>query len=184
MTPIMSEVLNDLAREDNESRRCSTPGNPINGIDSSRWPTELINICTDCFFLLQQIRRKARQRHIPSAMTSTIVSSTSSSSSLMNRTRHATINRHLSTSSSATSLAVLSAQQQQQRSLLVKTTSMHCNLKQTRSAQELSRMNNSLATSTTTDSVSTIERVRPSRHHLSLKLQPVYDLKMNHIGKS
>jgi hypothetical protein len=62
-TPTMNDVLNDLNHVDNGSRRCSTPGNSNNPSDFNKWRTEPIDICTDCFFLLQQIRKKSRQHH-------------------------------------------------------------------------------------------------------------------------
>jgi hypothetical protein len=163
----MSDVLNDLNHDDHESRRCS---------NSTKWKTEPIDICTDCLFLLQQIRKKSRQRHISPAVTSNLVSSASSS---FNRSHHSSSsNYNLSSSSSSSSLAALLAQQQQ-RSLMVKTTSVHSNLKQAKSAQELSTNNESLPTIAT--AINTTERVSLPRRHLFLKLQPAYDVKLNNI---
>jgi hypothetical protein len=165
---MMNDMLNDFNQDDGESRRRSTSGNSNNPSDSSKWRTEPIDICTDCFFLLQQIRKKSRQRHIVPAITSNLVSSRSSS---LIRSRHSpscsTSNYNLSSSASASSIAALLAHQQQ-RSLMVKTTSMHSDLKLARSAQELAR-------------VGSAERVSLSRRHLFLKLQPAYDEKLNNI---
>jgi hypothetical protein len=182
----MNDVLNDLNHVDNGSRRCSTPGNSNNLSDFNKWRTEPIDICTDCFFLLQQIRKKSRQRHISPAVTSNLVSSTSSSFNRSHRSSsRSTSNYNLSTSSSASSLATLLAQQQQQqqqRSLMVKATSVHSNLKQTKSAQDLSTNNDPLQTlATMVASSGTPERVSLPRRHLFLKLQPAYDVKLNNI---
>ena len=172
----MNDILDDTNLDPSESRRCSTPGKTNN-----EWRTEPINICTDCLFLLQQIRKKSRQRHISPAVTSSLVSSSS-----FNRSHHSssrsTSNYNLSSSSSASSIAALLAHQQQQRSLIVKTTSMHGNLKTTKSAQDLSMNNDSLQTLATL-AVATLpsERVSLSRRHLFLKLQPNYDVKLNNI---
>ena len=180
----MNDVLNDLNHEDGGSRRCSTPGNN-NPSDSIKCRTEPIDICTDCFFLLQQIRKKSRQRHIAPTVTSNLVPSTSSS---LNRSHlsssRSTSNYNLSSSSSASSIAALLVQQQQQRSLMVKTTSIHSNLKQAKSAQELSTNNDPLQILPTTPISATggTERVSLSRHHLFLKLQPAYDVKLNNIN--
>jgi hypothetical protein len=167
----MSDVLNDLNHDDHESRRCS---------NSTKWKTEPIDICTDCLFLLQQIRKKSRQRHISPAVTSNLVSSASSS---FNRSHHSssrsTSNYNLSSSSSSSSSLAALLAQQQQRSLMVKTTSVHSNLKQTKSAQELSTNNESLPTIAT--AINTTERVSLPRRHLFLKLQPAYDVKLNNI---
>ncbi|CAF3687876.1 unnamed protein product [Adineta steineri] len=176
-TPTMNDIISDLKYDDTGSRRCSTPGGmSSNQIGSSPWRTEPIDICTDCFFLLQQIRKKSRQHHVSPAVTSNLVSSTSSSSSF-NRMQHSTSNYNLSSSSSASSIAALLAAQHQQRSLMVKTISVHSNLKQAKSSQELSANNDSLQTLTTTNDK--IEKVSLSRRNLFLQLQPAYDVKLN-----
>ena len=88
---MMTDVLTDFLSDETESRRSSIPAN----INNSKARAELIDICTDCFFLLQQIRRKTRQYHI--------------NRSLQPSSR-STSNFNLSTSSSSTSLAALLAQ--------------------------------------------------------------------------
>ncbi|CAF1502597.1 unnamed protein product [Adineta ricciae] len=175
-TPTMNDVLHDLNPDDAGSRRCSTPGNSIAQVNSSPWRTDPIDICTDCFFLLQQIRKKSRQRHISPAVASSLASSTSSS---FNRSHHSFSNYNLSASSSTSSIAALLAAQHQQRSLMVKTTSIHGNLKQTRSSQELNATNNPLQTLPVT--TNSTERVSLSRQNLFLKLQPAYDIKTTNI---
>lgn len=171
-TPMMNDVLTD-----HESRRCSTPGHVSN--DTGKWRTEPINICTDCFFLLQQIRKKSRQRHVSPAVTSNLTSSSS-----FHRFHHSNSNSNLSSSLSTSSLAALLVQQKQ-RSLLVKTTSVHANLKPTKSAQELSSNNDPLQTLATLAAASAAaaytppERVSLSRRHLFLTLRPTYDMKLN-----
>ncbi len=170
----MNDVLNELTYEESESRRSSTPANVQNHSESKKCRTEPIDICTDCFFLLQQIRKKARQRHIiPSAS--------------FNRSHHSssrsTSNYNLSSSSSSTSsiAAILAQQQQQQNSLMIKSNSIQSNLKQTKSVQELSGNNDPLQTLTTIGATGGSERVSLSRRHLFLKLQPAYDVKLNNI---
>jgi len=177
----MNHVSNDANHDGDESRRCSTPNNNNNQSNSNKWETEPIDICTDCFFLLQQIRKKSRQRHISPAITSNLASSSSFSRSRHSSSR-STSNYNLSSSSSASSIAALLAQQQQQRSLIVKTTSIHGNLKTAKSVQELSTNNNplqTLATIATTNGPTA--KVSLSRRHLFLKLQPAYDVKLNNI---
>ena len=137
----MTDVLNELTHDESDSRRNSTPSNLKN--NSKQLSTEPIDICTDCFFLLQQIRKKSRQRHIHRS------------------------NYNLSTSSSTSSIF---AQQQTQS-----------NLKQTKSIQELSGNNDPLQTLTTIGATGSSQRVTLSRHHLFLKLQPAYDVKLNNI---
>jgi hypothetical protein len=180
LTPTMNDVLNGLNHDDGESCRF-TSNNSNNQLNSTKWPTEPIDICTDCFFLLQQIRKKSRQRHISPAITSSLASSSS-----FNRSHHSssrsTSNYNLSSSSSTSSIAALLAHQQQQRSLMVKTTSVHANLKTAKSAQELSINNDPLQTlATIVATNSPTERVSLSRRHLFLKLQPAYDAKLNNI---
>lgn len=177
-TPTMNEMLNDFDNDEGESRRCSMPGQSLNAVNSSKWPTEPINICTDCFFLLQLIRKKSRQRHVAPAVTSKLVPSTSSST-LFNRVRHSNSNHHIPTSSSSSSIAGLLAKQ---RSLMVKTTSLHSNMKQTKSAQDLCVINRALQPSTVNDVPGTVERVPLSRNHLFLKLQPAYDSRVNQVN--
>jgi hypothetical protein len=157
----MNDIINDLTHDGSESRRSSIPAIVHNL--SKR--TEPIDICTDCFFLLQQIRKKSRQRHI-------IPSNRSSSRS--------TSNYNLSSSSSsASSIAAILAQQQ--GSLMVKSNSIQSNLKQTKSVQELASNNDPLQTLTTIGATGGSQRVSLSRHHLFLKLQPAYDVKSNNI---
>ena len=179
-TPMMNDVLTD-----HESRRCSTPGHSNNNpTEMGKWRTEPIDICTDCFFLLQQIRKKSRQRHVSPAVTSNLISSSS-----FHRFHHSNSHYNLSSSLSTSSLAALliqqkQQQQQQQRSLMVKTTSVHANLKTTKSAQELSSNNDPLQTLATLAAASAAvhtpsERVSLSRRHLFLTLQSTYDTKLN-----
>jgi hypothetical protein len=178
--------MNDELNHNNcESRRSSTPSNRHNQSDSVKWCTEPIDICTDCFFLLQQIRKKSRQRHVSPAVASNLPSSSSFNRS-HHSSSHSTSNYNLSSSSSASSIAALLVQQQQQRSLMVKTTSVHANLKQAKSAQELSTNNDPLHTLATLAAATAAangptERVSLSRRHLFLKLQPTYDTKSNNI---
>jgi hypothetical protein len=179
----MNDVLNDINHDDGELRRCSTPINSNNQSNSTKWRTEPVDICSDCFFLLQQIRKKTRQRHVSPAITSNLASSSSSFNRSHPSTSRSTSNYNLSSSSSTSSIAALLSHhhhQQQQRSLIVKTTSIHANLKTAKSAQELSTNNNPLATAIAAASGPT-ERVTLSRHHLFLKLQPTYDVKLNNI---
>jgi hypothetical protein len=169
----MNDVLNDMTHDGSESRRTSIPANVHNlSSKSNKLRTEPIDICTDCFFLLQQIRKKSRQRHI-------IPSSTS-----FNRSHHSssrsTSNYNLSSSSSTSSIAALLVQQQQ-GSLMVKSNSIQSNLKQTKSAQELSGNNDPLQTLTTIGATGGSQRVSLSRRHLFLKLQPAYDVKSNNV---
>jgi hypothetical protein len=164
----MADVLNELTHDEIDSRRRSNPSN------SNKSRTEPIDICTDCFFLLQQIRKKARQRHInPPIMPS----------SSFNRSHNSSSNYNLSTSSSASSIAALLAQQQH-NSLMIKSNSIQSNLKQARSAQELSANNDSLQTLTTIGATGGSQRVSLSRRHLFLKLQPAYDVKLNNNIKT
>jgi hypothetical protein len=174
-TPVMNDVLDDLTDDGPESRRSSTPANVHNPSDPNKWHTAPIDICTDCFFLLQQIRKKARQRHI----TAPIIPSTSFYRSHHSSSR-STSNYNLSSSSSASSIAVLLAQQQQ-CSLMTKSNSIQSNLKQAKSAQELSINNDPLQTLTTIGATGGSQRVSLSRRHLFLKLQPAYDMKCNNI---
>jgi hypothetical protein len=179
-TPTMNDVLNDSNQHHCESRRCSTPRHSHNQSGSVKCRTEPIDICTDCFFLLQHIRKKTRQRHVSPAVTSNLPSSSSS----FNRSHHSSSNFNLSTSSSTSSIAALLVHQQQQRSLMVKTNSVHANLKQAKSAQELSTNNDPLQTLATLAAAAAAangptERVSLSRRHLFLKLQPTYDVKLN-----
>lgn len=151
----MNEVANDFT----EFRRCSTPTSRFRSTENQSWPTELINICSDCFFLLQHIRKKARQRHIQP----------SSISSLIKRSR-------ISTSSSAASIGALLAQNQR-KSLIVKSLSNHSALTQTKSFQDFSSSVN-LQENNNNKSA---ERIRLSRNHLFLNLQPVYDINIDSI---
>jgi hypothetical protein len=163
----MSDVVNDLTHDESESRRSSTPANAP---DTNKWRTEPIDICTDCFFLLQQIRKKARQRHI--------IPSTSFNRSHLSSSR-STSNYNLSSSSSASSMAAILAQQQ--NTIMIKSNSIQANLKQAKSAQELSANNDPLQTLTTVGATGGSQRVSLSRRHLFLKLQPAYDMKLNNI---
>lgn len=184
-TPTMNDLSDVSNFDDGEPRRYSTPANR-----GKQWETETIDICTDCLFLLQQIRKKSRHRHVSPALHSQFVSSSSSS---FNRSHHSssrsTSNYNLSTSSSASSIAAILAQQQQQRSLMVRATSMHANLKTTKSAQELSLNNDPLqtlatlaiATAPPPSTISPSQRVSLPRRHLFLQLQPTYDPKLNNI---
>ncbi|CAF2511363.1 unnamed protein product [Rotaria sp. Silwood2] len=185
----LTPTMNDINYEDSASRRCSTPGNAHKQSDTTKWHTEPIDICTDCFFLLQQIREKFRQRHVSPTITTNSVSSRSSSFNRLHHSSSRSIsNYNLSTSSSASSIATLLAQQQ--RSLMLKTNSISSNLKQTKSAQDLLAQklllnNDSLPISTTTTANAinddTNGKVGLSRHNLFLKLQPTYDVKLNNI---
>jgi hypothetical protein len=163
----MSDVVNDLTHDESESRRSSTPAKAP---DTNKWRTEPIDICTDCFFLLQQIRKKARQRHI--------IPSTSFNRSHLSSSR-STSNYNLSSSSSASSMAAILAQQQ--NTIMIKSNSIQANLKQAKSAQELSANNDPLQTLTTIGATGGSQRVSLSRRHLFLKLQPAYDMKLNNI---
>jgi hypothetical protein len=163
----MTDVLNELTYDETDYRRSSIPSK------SNKYRTEPIDICTDCFFLLQQIRKKARQRHINPP----IILPTSSS---CNRSQHSSSNYNLSTSSSASSIAALLAQQQH-NSLMIKSNSIQSNLKQAKSAQELSANNDPLQTLTTIGATGGTQRVTLSRRHLFLKLQPAYDMKSNNL---
>lgn len=175
----MNDVFTDSNCNYHDTRRCSTPGHCNHQSETNSWRTEPINICTDCFFLLQQIRKKSRQRHVSPAVTSNLISSSSSFS----RAHHSNSNYNLSSSLSTSSLAALLVQQQQ-RSLMVKTTSVHGNLKAVKSAQELTSNNDPLQTLATLAAASAAahtppERVSLSRRHLFLTLQPTYDTKLN-----
>ena len=150
LTPVMNDVFNEMiCSESMDSRRSSTPTSRNN---LTKWQTEPIDICTDCFFLLEQIRKKNRKRHVTPP--------TSSSRS--------TSNMNLSTSSSASSIAALLAQQQQ----MSKSNSIQSNLK---SSQD------PLQTITTIGATGGTNRVSLSRRNLFLKLQPAYDMKLNHM---
>ena len=176
----MSDVLNDLTCGESASRRSSTPGGIRNASDLNKWVTEAINLCTDCFFLLPQIRQKTRQRHVNRP----IIPSKSSS---FNHSRHSSSrspsNYNLSSSSSTSSIAPLLAQKQQQQQqtlLMIKSSSVNSNLKQIKSAQELSDNNDqSQSLTKISETGSSTQRVSLSRHHLFLKLQPAYDGKFN-----
>jgi hypothetical protein len=174
----MNDVLNDLPNDESESRRSSTPAGVHNLSNPRKWHTQPIDICTDCFFLLQQIRKKARQRHINPPIIPSISSS-------FNRLHHSSSRSasyyNLSSSSSSSSVAALLAQQQQQSSSIVKSNSIQSNLKETKSIQELSANNDPLQTLTTIGATGGTQRVSLSRRHLFLKLQPAYDMKLNNI---
>ncbi|CAF3601744.1 unnamed protein product [Rotaria sordida] len=183
LTPVMNDVLNDLTHDESESRRSSTPANVHHISNLNNWHTKPIDICTDCFFLLQQIRKKARQRHVNRP----IVPSKSSS---FNRSHYSSScspsTYNLSSSSSASSIAALLAQKQQQQqqqqcSLIPKSNSIQSNLKQAKSVQELSGNNDPLQTLTTIGATGGTPKVSLSRRHLFLKLQPAYDGKLNNI---
>ncbi|CAF1169902.1 unnamed protein product [Adineta ricciae] len=169
LTPVMNDVINDFTQNDVDSRRSSTPANAKKLSELSKRNSEPIDICTDCFFLLQQLRKKSRQRHIDPP----ILPPTSSSSSSVNRSYHSssrsTSNYNLSSSSSASSVVALLAQQQHhQNSLMMKSNSK----------QELVGSNNDpLQTLTTIGATGGSQRVTLSRRHLFLKLQPTYDVK-------
>ncbi|UJR23020.1 hypothetical protein I4U23_026046 [Adineta vaga] len=177
LTPIMHNVMNELTHDEIESRRSSTPAGVNKLCNFPKWNSEPIDICTDCFFLLQQIRKKARQRHINPP----ILPSTSSSS--FNRSHHSssrsTSNYNLSSSSSTSSVAALLAQQHHhQNTLIIKSNSIQSNLKQVKSTQESMVNNNDpLQTLTTIGATGGSQRVSLSRRHLFLKLQPDYDVK-------
>lgn len=158
---MMNDIANDFTHNESESRRNSNPHELSSKTKKSR--TEPIDICTDCYFLLQQIRKKARQRHI---LPSTSFNRSSSRS---------TSNHNISSSSSASSLAAILAQQQQ-NALIIQT-----NLKQAKSAQELPANNDPLQTLTTIGATGGSQRVSLSRRHLFLKLQPAYDVKSSNI---
>ncbi|CAF1185365.1 unnamed protein product [Rotaria sordida] len=188
----LTPTMNYINYDDYGSRRCSTPGNAHKQSNTTKWQTEPIDICTDCFFLLQQIREKFRQRHISPTITKHSVSPKSSSFNRSHQlSSRSTSNYNLSTSSSTSSIATLLAQQQQ-RSLMFTTNSIYSNLKQTKSAQDLSAQNLSLnndllqTSTTTTATIDAInndinEKVSLSRHNLFLKLQPTYDIKFDNI---
>ena len=158
LTPVMNDLFNDPPFADTDSRRCSTPASAS---DPAKPRPEPIDICTDCFFLLQQIRKKVRQRHVnPPALPST-------SPSLLHRS-HPSSNCNLSSSSSsASSIAALLAQQQ--CSLLIKP------------AHDIPRPNDPLQTLTTIGATGGSQRGTLSRRHLFLKLQPAYDVTLNNI---
>lgn len=166
----MNDLINDGNHDQSESRRNSTPHHTHDLSKSKTFRADPIDICTDCFFLLEQIRKKARQRHV--------LPSTS-----FNRSHHSssrsTSNHNLSSSSSASSLAAILAQQQ--NSLLVKSTSIQANLKQAKSVQELPANNDPLQTLTTIGATGGSQKVSLSRRHLFLKLQPAYDVKSANI---
>ncbi|CAF3495621.1 unnamed protein product [Rotaria socialis] len=172
-----------------EIRRSSTPSNIQKQLNATKWCTEPIDICTDCFFLLQQIREKFRQRHVsPTITTNSASSSSSSSNRLYHLSTHSTSNFNPSMSSSTSSIATLLAQQQQQqqqqqRALVVKAIAIYAKLTQTKSAQDLSMNNVSLPKLTTTDDNNddSNEKVSLSRDHLFLKLQSTYDVKSNNV---
>lgn len=178
----MNDVLNDFTHDEPESRRCSTPTSIRNLTDRNNCSSKPIDICTDCFFLLQQIRKKARQRHVNRPITP-------SKSSSFNRSHHSSSrspsNYNLSSSSSASSIAALLAQKQQQYQqqspLIPKSNSIQSNLKQAKSVQEIATSNDPLQTLTTIGATGGTPRVTLSRRHLFLKLQPAYDGKINNI---
>lgn len=147
--------MNDLINDESESHRNSIP-------QSKPARSDPIDICTDCFFLLEQIRKKARQRHILP------------SNSFNRSSSRSTSNHNLSSSSSASSLAAILAQQQ--NSLMVKSTSI-----QSKSIQELTTNNDPLQTLTTIGATGGSQRVTLSRRNLFLKLQPAYDVKSANI---
>ncbi|CAF1202398.1 unnamed protein product [Adineta steineri] len=175
VTPVMNDVVDDSTLDEPESRRSSTPAGIINRSNLTKCQADPIDICTDCFILLQQIRKKARQRHINPP----ILPSTSSS---FNRSHHSssrsTSNYNLSSSSSTSSVAALLAQQ---NTLMTKSNSIQSNLKQVKSIQEVPKNNDPLQTLTTIGATGGSQRVSLSRHHLFLKLQPAYDVKLNNI---
>ena len=175
LTPVMSDVLNDFHHDESDARRCSTPGQALRQrSDAVQCHTEPIDICTDCFFLLQQIRKKTRQRHISPATTSSHISSAA-----LNRSKS---NYALSTSSSSSSLAAVLAQQQH-RSLMVKTTSIHSNLKQARSAQDLFTSHDVAPVAAAgASNLDANPRASLSRQNLFLKLRPAYDGKATNIA--
>ena len=128
----MNDIFNDLTFAETDSRRCSTPASAF---DPAKSRPEPIDICTDCFFLLQQIRKKVRQRHVnPPTLPST-------SPSLFNRSHpsssRSTSNCNLSSSSSSASSSITALLAQQQCSFLIK------------SAQEVPHSNDPLQTLTT-----------------------------------
>ncbi|CAF5214568.1 unnamed protein product, partial [Rotaria magnacalcarata] len=95
---------------------------------------------------------------------------------------------NLSSSSSTSSIAVLLAQKQQQQqqyphqcSFIPKSNSVQSNLKQAKSVQEISGINDSLQTLTTIGATGGTPRVSLSRRHLFLKLEPAYDGKITNI---
>ncbi|CAF1605916.1 unnamed protein product [Adineta ricciae] len=169
LTPVMNDVIKDFTQDDVESRRSSTPANAKKLSEFSKRNSEPIDICTDCFFLLQQLRKKSRQRHIDPP----ILPPTSSSSSSFNRSYHSssrsTSNYNLSSSSSASSVAALLAQQQHHQNALM----MKSNSKQ----ELVSSNNDPLQNLTTIGATGGSQRVTLSRRHLFLKLQPSYDVK-------
>ncbi|CAF2266090.1 unnamed protein product [Rotaria magnacalcarata] len=182
VTPIANNTYQTISYAYGGTRRSSTPSNVQKQLNATKWCTEPIDICTDCFFLLQQIREKFRQRHVSPTITTNSASSKSSSSNhLYHLSAHSASNFNLSTSSSTSSIATLLAQQQ--RSLVVKATAIYAKLKQTKSAQDLSMNNVSLQKLTTTDDNNdeSNEKVSLSRDHLFLKLQPTYDIKSNNV---
>ncbi|CAM4865741.1 unnamed protein product [Rotaria socialis] len=184
LTPVMNDVLNDLTHDEQEFRRCSTPASSHNSSVINDGSAKPIDICTDCFFLLQQIRKKSRQRHVNRP----IIPSKSSS---FNRSHHSSSrspsNYNLSSSSSTSSIAVLLAQKQQQQqyphqcSFIPKSNSVQSNLKQAKSVQEISGINDSLQTLTTIGATGGTPKVSLSRRHLFLKLEPAYDGKITNI---
>lgn len=158
-TPTMSDVFNETTTNEIESRRCSTPtGN------STKNRTEPIDICTDCFFLLEQIREQSRERHVKSA---NLPAFSSRSTSIYN----------LSSSSSSSPIAALLAQQQ--NSFMVKSNSIHSNFKQIQLNDQTSLECDPMKNLTTIGATGGSQRVTLSRRHLFLKLQPAYDFKMN-----
>ncbi|CAF2032079.1 unnamed protein product [Rotaria magnacalcarata] len=185
LTPVMNDILNDLTHDEQETRRCSTPASIHNSPNINDGSAKPIDICTDCFFLLQQIRKKARQRHVNRP-------TVPSKSSSFNRSHHSSSRSpstyNLSSSSSTSSIAVLLAQKQQQQqqyphqcSFIPKSNSVQSNLKQAKSVQEISGINDSLQTLTTIGATGGTPRVSLSRRHLFLKLEPAYDGKITNI---
>ncbi|CAF1476565.1 unnamed protein product [Adineta steineri] len=64
---------------------------------------------------------------------------------------------------------------------MIKPNSIQSNLKQVKSIQEVPTNNDPLQTLTTIGATGGSQRVSLSHHHLFLKLQPAYDVKLNHI---
>ncbi|CAF1000883.1 unnamed protein product [Didymodactylos carnosus] len=137
---------------------------------SKKLKVETITICTDCYFLLNQVLNNYRQRHLSICHSSTIPRVPS-----FHRTYsspRSTSNNNLSSPSASTS----SFSQQQQRKLSIKTSSSINNLK-AKSANELS-INPTTSTTSITSSLPNYNhnRVSLSRQNLFLKLKPAYDM--------
>ena len=179
LTPVMNHVPDHFKHDEAESRRSSTPVAVRNLSDLTKWATETVDVCTDCFVLLKQIREKNRQRHINPPL---VPSKSSSFNRSYYSSSRSTSNYNLSSSSSTSSIAPLLAPKQQQQSLLmVKSNSIQSNLKQTRTIHELSGNNDSQQTLITISETDGKQRVSLSRRHLFLELQPAYDEKLNNI---